>query len=383
MKRGPRQSPISRWKGIILLLAAIAGADAHASRPGRACVRFWLSVTHLVAKLRRSEKPAVPRARLPDVPVPNFAAFQELFARSGVSADSLVRHALGSSSLGAGLNARSFPLPGFPDYCLLTSHEDFRAFQKTKTLPPLDDLTEIPDWAPNENYGQQIARLGPFRVLKFQPGKPMGMARNTPWDPRSPEHVRALAEYRQRLKESAALPQEAYDELTRQYEHGIRAGANFDLGKADNLLLDFTRKQFGFVDVAAPKGGTPFTSPRKMIEQMRIQVMALPEPQKAEALQFIADFERVELGNGSRQLDVAPLALSLMDNSHAAALAGDQAAIRDRKIILTKLALAADRHGQGFGIYADSSVGYSFETAGIKESPAQFRERVTSGAPTR
>jgi len=106
------------------------------------------------------------------------------------------------------------------------------------------------------NVGQPIANLGQgVQILRVQAGSPAGPVHGVHKLP-ADQQEKELGVYRKKMLDSAAMPQEAYDQLLQQIVTINQRGYQVDPSKPGNLLID-PGKGFGLVDVNPSESGRP------------------------------------------------------------------------------------------------------------------------------
>lgn len=318
----------------------------------------------------------IPSKKLPKNP--SFSDFKSSLQALSKTSEQLVREiVLASPPIGQGHNAIAFPIPKMEGYLILISIADYYAIKKGKALD-FSEFEEIPDIAPGRNFGQQIARVGPAVIVKRQSGVTMSGLRGKPAE--GPEHERGVRISRARLWEAARMPQASYDQLVRDFRDLEVSRFNWDRNHGDNLMIDFRRGRFGIIDLlphftpGTQVSENPEESLRKLLVLARKEIIKLPESERTERIADLDQFEKLMSIGVNESIDASSIAIALIDNPSAHALGKSPSVLADRKKVLRKLAIAAHNAKVGFGTIPCSSVNYSFELAGIDQTPVEFGE---------
>lgn len=296
-----------------------------------------------------------------------YEAFVSWLAQQGEPLDQILKRSIERQPLGHGLNATVFEIVGTSDFLLRMATGDLNGYRQDSDF---GQLKQVPDWARGHNLGQAIAEVGTIEIIKRQSGKPMGAMRF-----KAANDLKALREGRARLHEAARLPQEAYDQLARDYKFSILLGGRWDSGRADNLMIDFKKKKFGLIDVEAPRNSQGSLIE---LEELRAHAESLPPAERTELLEQLVLFEK-EIESGSHiRIDFAEILISLFDNPNAERFGRTPDVIADRRAIIEKVARAAFNSRLGFGTRVSSSVAYSAHLAGIEQPLQEFQRSVVS-----
>jgi hypothetical protein len=157
------------------------------------------------------------------------------------------------SLIGQGNTASVYEIDGMNDYVL-------RVIRSSDHVAP---LSPVFDPLPHRNIGQPIASMGErFQICKRQVGLPSaGELTGQRWGWSAEQTQQYCME---NLQRSAALPQNAYDELAFTLLDLNKTGLRWDRSRADNLLID-AGTGFGIVDVASGKTATIHTATDMML----------------------------------------------------------------------------------------------------------------------
>lgn len=176
----------------------------------------------------------------------DYGDFVKKLERIGLTPQDLVALCKRNSPDGQGGNADFYKIPGMDDYGLRILRSDH-----------LDDgsygLNHEDDEFPEDNFGQPIANLGNgVTVVKLQHGNPVGLASKVKgkahFYKKSPELEAAARDFRERIREAAALPPEAYERICQQMMRIYSKNKMIDPSKAGNMLIH-PEKGLGFVDL--------------------------------------------------------------------------------------------------------------------------------------
>lgn len=185
-----------------------------------------------------------------------FAALSEQMKLSNASGESVVASVRPENLLGRGSNGAVYKLD-FTDNFVVKVPEFNTA------TPRLGALEKVEDILPEGNIGQAVAKMGDFEILKkqegFAAGAPLYRARKA----MGPEQAEAI--YAHSINTSAAMPQQAFDDLATTLMAVEKRGLSFDPSKPGNILIDPVAQRFNLVDVARTKDNTHKVSVSDMI----------------------------------------------------------------------------------------------------------------------
>ena len=168
--------------------------------------------------------------------------------RKGLLLEQLPASVKAENFLGRGGNGAVYKLDFTDDFVVKVP--EF----KTKT-PVLGSLEKVDDIMPGANIGQPVAKMGDYLILKKQNGFPAGSPDARSRRAMSAEAAEAV--YARSIKESANLPQSAYDELALLMMKLEKRGLQFDPSKPGNILIDPASKRFNLVDISPTSAVRP------------------------------------------------------------------------------------------------------------------------------
>lgn len=145
---------------------------------------------------------------------------------------SIVKRALlPENFLGEGYYKKVFDIPG-TEYVLV--------------IPIPFHLQPEEDPFPGINAGQQVASLGPMKLVRKQKGEPNGALH---WRNPPVSEAKNRARHRKFLKLVSAMPQKAFDQLAKNLSAVNQAGFKWDGGNPNNLLVDEAHQSLNLIDV--------------------------------------------------------------------------------------------------------------------------------------
>lgn len=159
--------------------------------------------------------------------VPTFADLQQTMAKKGLSAEDILSAQTNRNWVNSSPYSDVYRIPGLKDFLLkVPRNADFSGTDADRIVPENNP-------APNFDFGQAVARIGPAKILQRVPGDPYGVS----WSPEF--SAQELSDFHaDDVRTAAAMPQEAYDHFAIRLKAAEDHRLIFDPDNPNNILVD-------------------------------------------------------------------------------------------------------------------------------------------------